>query len=240
MSESLKQAQVNVEDLDAIAVTNRPGLKMSLLVGLRYAKHLARKFQKPLIPIHHMEAHALTARMENNVQFPFLCLLISGGHSLLAFVNDVDDFRLLGDSLDDAPGEAFDKIARRLKLKNLPHFANRSGGQIIEEAARACTEPTDKYKFPLMMARYRDCQFSFAGIKNVAKRHIEYQERILELDVDQVIPDYQDFCANYLGAITRHICHRTQRAIEFCERKELFKGVEQKTLVVNHFNLFQS
>lgn len=233
VTESLRQANVSVADLDAIAVTNRPGLKMSLTIGLRYARHLSRKYQKPIIPIHHMQAHALTARIHDDVEFPFLCLLISGGHSLLALVRNIDDFLLLGESLDDAPGEAFDKIARYLKLSNLPQFANLSGGQSIEKAARSCTGVTDKYQFPLMLARYRDCQFSYAGLKNVAKRHIMSQHESLKLDIDQVIPDYPDFCANFLGTIARHICNRTQRAIEFCERKNFFKDVQHKRLVVS-------
>lgn len=233
VDESLKQANVTIDDLDAIAITNRPGLQMSLLIGLRYAKHLSRKFQKPLIPIHHMEAHALMVRMENDVQFPFLCLLISGGHNLLVFVNDVDDYQLLGDSIDDAPGEAFDKITRELKLRMLPHFEKKSGGQAIEEAAAMCAQPTDKYKFPLMMTRYRDCQFSYAGMKNVAKRLIYSEKKRLSLDVDQVLPDYPDYCANFLGAVARHLCNRTQRAMEFCERKKLFADCTQRTLVVS-------
>lgn len=233
VAESLTKANVKIEDLDAIAVTNRPGMKMSLAIGLRYAKHLSRKYQKPLIPIHHMQAHALTVRINNDVQFPFMCLLVSGGHSLLAVVKDIDQFALLGESIDDAPGEALDKISRRLKLRNLPQFSNMNGGEAIECAARLCAQPSDKYKFPLMMARYRDCQFSFAGMKNVAKRSILGEEKELRLKADEVIPDYPDFCANFLGAITRHICNRTQRAIEFCERKELFKGIENKQLVVS-------
>ena len=206
---------------------------MSLTVGLRYAKHLSRKYQKPLIPIHHMEAHALTARIDNDIEFPFLCLLISGGHSLLAVVQDVDKFLLLGETIDDAPGEAFDKIARRLKLRNMPNFETKSGGQAIEEAARMCKEPTNKYLFPLMMARHRDCQFSFSGIKNIARKLIMQQEKALGLKVDEIVPDYPDFCANFLGASARHICNRTQRAIEFCERNDLMKGAEKKTLVVS-------
>lgn len=233
VKECLEQARIKPEELDAIAVTNRPGLAMSLSVGVRYAKHLSRKYQKPLIPIHHMEAHALAAKIEHDVPYPFLCLLISGGHSLLAFVNGVDDFRLLGESIDDAPGEAFDKIARRLKMRNIPAFEKKNGGQAIEEAARLCKEPTDKYKFPLMMTRYRDCQFSYAGMKNVAKRYIEHEERSLSLDVDQIIPDYQNFCANLLGSMTRHLCNRTQRAMEYCQKKDLFRDVEQRTLVVS-------
>lgn len=203
------------------------------MVGKRYARYLSRKYNKPLIPIHHMHAHALTVRMENQIEFPFLCLLISGGHSLLTFVRDVNDFLLLGDSIDDSPGEAFDKIARRLKLRNLKQFDNKSGGQAIEEAAGMCENPTDKYYFPLMMKFYRDCQFSFAGMKNVAFRHIARQEKVLNLDADEVLPDYPDFCANVLGATARHICHRTQRAIEFCEAQQWFDSVAQRRLVIS-------
>lgn len=234
VQESLESANVSVDDLDAIAVTNRPGLKMSIKVGLRYAKHLARKHDKPIIPIHHMEAHALTARLENEIEFPFLCLLVSGGHCLLAYVEDVDKFKLLGESVDDAPGEALDKIARELKLRNLPKFEGKSGGQQIEEAAEECRQITDKYRFPLLMARTRDCQFSFAGLKNVAKRYIRFENLQHSLDVDQVLPDYPDFSANFLGSITRHICNRTQRAIEFCENEGMFDGVvKNKTLVIS-------
>lgn len=87
------------------------GLPLSLLIGMKYAKHLCRQHGKPFMPIHHMEAHALTARMlDNSIEFPFLVLLISGGHCLLAVAEDVDKFLLLGESIDDAPGEAFDKV----------------------------------------------------------------------------------------------------------------------------------
>lgn len=233
VTECLEKSEIKGEDLDAIAITNRPGLALSLKVGLMYARHLCRKYNKPLIPVHHMHAHALSAKIENNVNFPFVCLLISGGHSLVTFVRDVNDFILLGDSLDDAPGEALDKIARHLKLRNLKQFDNKSGGQAIEEAAGLCKEPTDKYYFPLQLRFYRDCQFSFAGLKNVAKKHITREEKKLNLDVDQVIPDYPNFCANVLGAIARHICHRTQRAIEYCESNKWLDNVDQRTLVVS-------
>jgi N6-L-threonylcarbamoyladenine synthase len=179
-----------------------------------------------------MEAHALCARMQHpEIKFPFLCLLISGGHCLLAYVKDVDTFLLMGESLDDSPGEAFDKIARRLKLRNLPEFEYSSGGAAIEKAAKSATI-TGKYKFPLPLNRYRDCQFSFAGMKNSARRFIIQEERELDL-VGNCLPDYPEFCASFLAAATRHLCHRTQRAIEYCEVEEMFAGVEQKTLVVS-------
>ncbi len=150
---------------------------------------------------------------------------------MLAYVKDVDTFLLMGESLDDSPGEAFDKIARRLKLRNLPEFEYSSGGAAIEKAAKSATI-TGKYKFPLPLNRYRDCQFSFAGMKNSARRFIIQEERELDL-VGNCLPDYPEFCASFLAAATRHLCHRTQRAIEYCEVEEMFAGVEQKTLVVS-------
>lgn len=134
VSESLCRANVAIENVDAIAVTSRPGLLLSLMIGVRYAKHLARKFKKPLIPIHHMEAHALTARMEHlsELSFPFLCLLASGGHCLLAIVKNVNDFSLLGDGPDGSPGECFDKVARQIGLLNQPEYVGCSGGRAIE------------------------------------------------------------------------------------------------------------
>lgn len=122
-----------------------------------------------------MKAHALQARMEFDIPYPFLCLLISGGHSQLCFVKNADDFLLLGESLDDAPGEAFDKIARRLRLYINSKYSTWNGGRIVEDAAKNATNPI-AYKFPLPLARVRDCNFSFAGIKNNSFRAIKRQE----------------------------------------------------------------
>jgi N6-L-threonylcarbamoyladenine synthase len=95
-----ERANIDPSELDAIAVTTRPGLALSLQIGVRYARYLSRKHNKPLIPVHHMQAHAITARMENDqIEFPFLTLLISGAHCLLAFVKDVDEWILLGESV---------------------------------------------------------------------------------------------------------------------------------------------
>lgn len=229
---SAHHRQYTVADVDAIAVTNRPGLTLSLLVGLRYAKHLARTHSKPLIPVHHMEAHATMVRLgQPAVRYPFICLLASGGHCLLAYVGDAGDFRLLGESLDDAPGEAFDKIARRLRLRLLPEFEWQSGGRAVELAARQSTQP-ERFPFPLPLARQRNCQFSFAGIKNNAKRHIEQAERDGQLQPDTVMPHYADFCAGLLRGVTRHICHRTQRAIEYCEQRGWFDGADAQRRIV--------
>lgn len=119
VNSALNQSGISIDDLSAIAVTVKPGLPLSLLIGLKYAKYLCQKHNKPIMPIHHMEAHALTARMhDTSLEFPFLVLLISGGHCLVAVARNVDDFLLLGESIDDAPGEAFDKVFRTIVIKS--------------------------------------------------------------------------------------------------------------------------
>lgn len=126
--QALAEADMSMKDVDVIAVTNRPGMPLSLHVGVEFAKRLAIKYEKPLLPVHHMEAHATIGMLSHSdLKFPFLVLLLSGGHCQVAYVADVETFLLLGSSLDDSPGETFDKIARRLKLRNLGLFVSCSG-----------------------------------------------------------------------------------------------------------------
>lgn len=110
VEETLSASRISPQDLSAIATTIKPGLALSLGVGLSFSLQLVNRFKRPFIPIHHMEAHALTIRLTNEVEFPFLVLLISGGHCLLALVRGVSDFLLLGKSLDIAPGDMLDKV----------------------------------------------------------------------------------------------------------------------------------
>lgn len=173
-----------------------------------------------------MEAHALTIRLQNKIPYPFLTILCSGGHCLLAFVKTYNQFYLLGESLDDAPGEAFDKIARSLQLRNLPNYRQLSGGAAIEKAAMESRDSSN-YEFPLPLARMKNCMFSFAGMKNTAKRYIRRDEIANCLGPDDIIPHYQDFCLGFLKGVTRHITHRTQRAIEYCETSKLFANVRE-------------
>uniref|UniRef100_A0A1B0D067 N(6)-L-threonylcarbamoyladenine synthase n=1 Tax=Phlebotomus papatasi TaxID=29031 RepID=A0A1B0D067_PHLPP len=226
----IERSGVEIRDLAAIAVTNRPGLPLSLLIGLRYAKYLARSHSKPLIPIHHMEAHALTARLTSQVDFPFLCLLASGGHCQLVLVKSLGEFILLGETIDDAPGEALDKTARQINIHNLPEYQSMSGGAAIEDAARKSSNP-HRFDFPLPLSSLRDCQFSFAGLKNSARRQILASQANNEVGPGEMIPHFEDFCAGFLRAITRHLCHRTQRAIEFCEKEGLIEADGKKSLV---------
>ncbi|XP_066254787.1 tRNA N6-adenosine threonylcarbamoyltransferase, mitochondrial [Euwallacea similis] len=231
VQKALQDASINIEQVDAIATTVKPGLPLSLLIGTKYGKYLCKKYSKPFIPIHHMEAHALTARLtEKSLKFPFLVLLISGGHCLIALAQGVDKFLLLGHSIDDAPGEAFDKMARRMKLKNLPEYAALSGGQAIELAASKANNPL-QFKFSPPMQSYKDCTFSFAGVKNVCLQHILREEKTRDLAPDEVIPDINNLCAALLLVITRHLCHRIQRGMEYVALKHLIPPDKQALVV---------
>ncbi|XP_071443008.1 tRNA N6-adenosine threonylcarbamoyltransferase, mitochondrial isoform X3 [Hetaerina americana] len=231
VNEALMSSKLKFKELNAIAATVKPGLPMSLLVGMGYGKKLAREHNKPFIPIHHMEAHALTIRMIEKVKFPFLVLLISGGHCLLNLVQDVDKFLLLGQSLDDAPGEALDKFARRMKLHILQEYSSMSGGRAVEVAATK-GDP-NAFEFPMSLAHYRDCNFSVAGLKNTARKYILKLEKTHEVEPDQIVPKMEDLCASFQLSIARHICHRVQRAMEYVSLRELLPPDEEKTLVVS-------
>lgn len=230
VSETLRKATMSMEDISAIAVTLKPGLPLSLVVGMKYAKHLARRFNKPIIPIHHMEAHALTARMYYNIPFPFLVLLISGGHCLLAVAQDVNHFQLLGQSIDCAPGEIFDKVARKMKLRNISEYSKISGGKAIELAASKATNP-HMFKLPLPLAEYKDCNFSFNGLKTSVLLQLHRKEKQHEIIADKLIPEVNDLCAAMLMAASRHLIHRTQRAMEFCEKNNLIPESNKQLIV---------
>ncbi|XP_013189336.1 tRNA N6-adenosine threonylcarbamoyltransferase, mitochondrial-like [Amyelois transitella] len=231
VSNTLDKAKLTVENISAIAVTLRPGLPLSLAVGMKYAKQLARRYKKPIIPIHHMEAHALVARMHHNIKFPFLVLLISGGHCLLAVAQNVNKFKLLGESMDSAPGEMFDKVARQMKLRNLPEYSKISGGQAVELAASKASNP-HIFKLPLPLAEYKDCNFSFNGLKTAVLLHLHRKEKEHDIVAHRLIPEVNDLCAAMLMATSRHLVHRTQRAIAFCHNNNLIPP-DNKQLVVS-------
>jgi len=197
------------------------------LIGTDYAKYLCMKYQVPMVPVHHMEAHALTARMITPVMFPFLVLLISGGHCLLALARDIDNYELLGSSVDNSPGEALDKCARNLKLHTLPGMRDIHGGKVVELiAAKAKT----MVEFPVPMRHYRDCRFSFSGVTATINDHRLAEEKRLGIDPDQVLPMVEEVCAGLQYIVTKHLCERLQRGVEFLQ----YKGVEGvNTLVVS-------
>ncbi|RUR09867.1 tRNA (adenosine(37)-N6)-threonylcarbamoyltransferase complex transferase subunit TsaD [Legionella sp. km772] len=160
VDEVLATAQLNKQDLDAIAYTAGPGLIGALLVGASFAKSFAYGLGVPALGVHHLEAHILAAQMETpSLDFPFIALLVSGGHCQLIAVKALGEYELLGDTLDDAVGEAFDKTA---KLMGIPY----PGGPVLAALADQCE--TTPYRFPRPMTDRPGLDFSFSGLKTYA------------------------------------------------------------------------
>lgn len=155
VTEACEQAQCDFNEIDTIAVTNRPGLPGSLLIGLAYAKALAYAHKKQLVAVNHIEGHVFSSFLEFSPPFPHLCLTASGGHTSLYRVDAYGSYREIGTTLDDAAGEAFDKVA---KLMNLGY----PGGPIIEKLAQKAAFQ-DVFKYPRLKQKTLD--FSFSGLK---------------------------------------------------------------------------
>ena len=204
----------NLKNLDAIAVTSCPGLIGGLLVGTTYAKALAATLAKPILAINHLAGHAVTIRMTDEVQYPFLTLLVSGGNSQFLIVQDVDKYIKLGETVDDALGEAFDKTARMLSLKY-------PGGPEIEKRAKLGDE--NKYNFAKPMWNSNNCDLSFSGLKTDVKRTIDKLSPLQEKNVN-------DICASFQKTITEVL--KKKLSIGF----EVFKSKTQqvcKTFVLS-------
>lgn len=157
LEEALKTSQTRINDIDAITVTSEPGLIGSLIVGANFAKGLGMKYNLPVIPVNHIEGHLFSGCLQDStLNFPFISLVVSGGHTALFRVNSYNDYSILGLTVDDAAGEAFDKTA---KLIGLPY----PGGPEIDKLAR--NGNPKKYNFPRSMIHSNDYNFSFSGLK---------------------------------------------------------------------------
>lgn len=157
----LQDANITRDEIDAIAYTQGPGLSGALLVGTSFATALAMGLGKPALPVHHLEGHLLAPLLEKNPpEFPFVALLVSGGHTQLMRVDGIGDYALLGDTLDDAAGEAFDKTAKLLGL-------GYPGGPLLAKLAQTATvkEKDERYQLPQPMLHSGDLNFSFSGLK---------------------------------------------------------------------------
>ena len=204
---SLEEAHLSVGELDAIAVTRGPGLAGSLVVGVNAAKGLAIASGLPLLGINHLEAHIYSlwlAEETHPVEFPVLCLIVSGGHTELLVMTGHGRYERLGGTLDDAAGEAFDKVAR---LLGLPY----PGGPAIEEAARVGS-PT-AFKFP--RAWLEDSwDFSFSGLKTAVLREVRRQQPNLAAGVDAPAPGLPvpDLAASFQAAVVEVLARKAVRA----------------------------
>ncbi|XP_026659130.2 probable tRNA N6-adenosine threonylcarbamoyltransferase, mitochondrial isoform X3 [Phoenix dactylifera] len=174
VQQTLDNANLTEKNLSAVAVTIGPGLSLCLRVGVCKARRIAGNFSLPIIGIHHMEAHALVARLvEKDLQFPFLALLISGGHNLLILAHGLGHYVQLGTTIDDAIGEAYDKTARWLGLD-----MRKGGGPALEELARE--GDANSFKFSIPMRQHKDCNFSYAGLKTQVRMAIESKNLSIE------------------------------------------------------------
>lgn len=161
LKEAFEKAEKNYEEIDLIAVTSGPGLIPSLLVGVNFAKTLSWTWKKPLIGIHHIEGHIYAnflSKKESGINFPILCLVVSGGHTQLVFMKDHLQYEIIGETLDDAAGEAFDKVARILGL-------GYPGGPEISKKAAEFKQKKFGIKLPRPMISSKDFNFSFSGLK---------------------------------------------------------------------------
>ena len=161
----LKSSKLSFCNIDAYAATTGPGLLGALLVGTNYAKALAISTNKPFLSINHLQGHILVSRMKKNIKFPFLCLLVSGGHCQIILARSFNKFKIIGETLDDAVGEVFDKISRIMGL-------GYPGGPIIEQLAK---KSKGKFKFDLPRPLFNKKTFnlSFSGLKTSVRRLIE-------------------------------------------------------------------
>jgi N6-L-threonylcarbamoyladenine synthase len=197
IAEALRTAEADIRSLDGVAATAGPGLIGGLLVGLTTAKAIALASGKPLIAVNHLEAHALTPRLLDRLDFPYLLLLISGGHTQFQIVEAVGRYSRLGTTIDDALGEAFDKIAKLLGL-------GYPGGPAVERFATR-GDPV-RFAFPRPLKGRPDCDFSFSGLKTAVREAARGLGEITETDV-------ADICASFQAAVAQTMTDRLTNAM---------------------------
>ena len=198
--QALAEANLTRSDIDAVAVTYAPGLIGAVLVGVNFAKAAAMAMGKPLIPVHHIRGHiAANYLAYPDLKPPFLCLVVSGGHTMIIEVKDYTDMRILGTTLDDAAGECFDKVARVL---GMPY----PGGAALDKAAKLGDET--KYDLPRSRPGANPYDMSFSGLKTAALNLIHHAEQVGEaLDIPSL-------CAAFSAAVSDTLVPRVVRAME--------------------------
>jgi N6-L-threonylcarbamoyladenine synthase len=217
IAEAMAQAGVTKNDIDAIAVANQPGLTIALVVGVTAAKTLSFVWGKPLIAINHLYAHLQSAMLsDDNLQLPAVALIVSGGHTCLYECRSALELKLLGSTIDDAAGEAFDKVATILRLLY-------PGGPSIEKAAEKGNP--DAIKFPRTMLGPQSLDFSFSGIKTAVLYYCRGQDMKGEDKVDSMSQQQiADIAASFQKAVIDVLLKKTQRAAERTGAKTVLLG----------------
>lgn len=199
--DALAAAGVSLNDLDAIAVTAGPGLIGGVMSGVMCAKGIAAATGLPLVGVNHLAGHALTPRLTDDVAYPYLMLLVSGGHCQYLIARGPEDFTRLGGTIDDAPGEAFDKTARLLGLP-------QPGGPSVQKEAES-GDPK-RFRFPRPLIQRADCNLSFSGLKTALMR---MRDQIVEEKSGLTRQDRADLCAGFQAAVADVLASKTRRAL---------------------------
>jgi N6-L-threonylcarbamoyladenine synthase len=206
IQKAIIDSKINRKDLSAIAATTGPGLIGGVMIGMMAAKGLALGLQIPFLGINHLEAHILTARLTHNVQFPFLCLLVSGGHTQIIIAEDLGKYNIIASTKDDAVGECFDKSA---KMMGLPF----PGGPHLEKIAVRCDDiarAKQRFPFTIPMIRSSEIAFSFSGLKTAVRNYVttlNHDDTINEIDLI-------DLCASFQDIIAETIFYRLSQALD--------------------------
>ncbi len=222
--EAMKRARLDIAQIDAVAVTKGPGLAIALEIGIEFARKIALENQIPLIPVNHIEAHLFSSLLQNRAGksvvkydfsklFPALGVVLSGSHTDLILVEKIGQYKIIGETLDDAVGEAFDKVARMLNL-------GYPGGEIITKLAQQYRqEPTkipvklkESIKLPIPMLQSPSCDFSYSGLKTACLYKIE--------EIREQYPDVKEslwgkyFCSQFINAVSESIRVKAKKALE--------------------------
>lgn len=198
---ALAHSGIGLSDIDAIAVTAGPGLIGGVLSGVMLARGLAAATGLPLLGVNHLAGHALTPRLTDGIAFPYLMLLVSGGHCQFLLVNGPDRFKRLGGTIDDAPGEAFDKVAKLLVLP-------QPGGPSVETAAQ--TGDSARFSLPRPLRDRPGCDMSFSGLKTAVLR---MRDTLMAKHGGLAVRDRADLCASFQAAMADILAVKAQRAL---------------------------
>ncbi|HLM02830.1 MAG TPA: tRNA (adenosine(37)-N6)-threonylcarbamoyltransferase complex transferase subunit TsaD, partial [Pyrinomonadaceae bacterium] len=211
---AVKRANIDLKDIDAIAVTQGPGLVGSLLVGVCYAKALAFALEKPFVGVNHIEGHVYSVAFENPpIEYPALALIVSGGHTNLFFIPEEGKYKVVARTRDDAAGEAFDKVAKMLGL-------SYPGGPVIEKLAREGDAKKIKFTLPKISDGRPD--FSFSGLKTAVSKYVrENNIQPVSTENENIAPEIKDLCAGFQHTVVKSLVGTTERLADELNPKTL-------------------
>jgi len=211
LEHTFKKAHLPLSDIDAVAASSGPGLIGGVVVGVMAAKALSLMLNKPFVAVNHLEGHALVSRLTDNVEYPYLLLLVSGGHCQILVVKGVGNYERLGTTIDDAAGEAFDKVAKMLRL-------GYPGGPLVEKAAAIGNE--NRFILPHPLQGSGDCNLSFSGLKTAVRKIIESYSA--DNHIESVIlsqQDTADICACFQKTATDCLVNKLEMAADYFIKK---------------------